>query len=177
MHFLDTISPHFATALMIWLLENTVHDPQSKFRYSLGGHRDVLLFVCLPIFNTICVSSSVHIRCLELTRRNFVTAPRQHNISADKQVTTVPEIYEALVPRTTYQNLKMLCQFSLDGRSCPTLCYPMDCSTPGLPVHQQLSELAQPHVHRVSDAIKPSHPLSSPSPPAFNHSQYQNFSQ
>ena len=49
-------------------------------------------------------------------------------------------------------------------QSCPTLCDPMDCSTPGLPVHHQLPELAQTHVHRVGDAIQPSHPLSSPSP-------------
>ena len=47
---------------------------------------------------------------------------------------------------------------------CPTLCDPMDCSTPGFPVHHHLPELAQTHVHRVSDAIQPSHPLSSPSP-------------
>ena len=50
----------------------------------------------------------------------------------------------------------------------PTLCNPMDCSTPGFPVHHQLPELAQTPVHEVSDAIQPSHPLSSPSPPAFN---------
>ena len=50
---------------------------------------------------------------------------------------------------------------------------PMDCSTPGLPVHHQLSELAQTHVHQVGDAIQPSHPLSLPSPPAFNISQHQ----
>ena len=49
---------------------------------------------------------------------------------------------------------------------CPTLCDPMNCSTPGLPVHHQLPEFTQTHVHRVSDAIQPSHPLSSPSPPA-----------
>ena len=54
---------------------------------------------------------------------------------------------------------------------------PMDCSTPGLPVHHQLLELAQTHVHGVSDAIQPSHPLSSPSPPAFNLSQYQGLFQ
>ena len=59
-------------------------------------------------------------------------------------------------------------------QSCPTLCNPMYCSTPGLPVHHQLPELTQTHVHRVSDAIKPSHPLSSPSP-AFNRSQHQGF--
>ena len=56
-------------------------------------------------------------------------------------------------------------QFSLVSQSCPTLCDPMDCSTPGLPVHHQLPELAQTHVHRVGDAIQPSHPLLSPSLP------------
>ena len=62
-------------------------------------------------------------------------------------------------------------QFSSVAQSCPTLCDPMNCSTPGLPVHHQLLELTQTHVHRVSDAIHPSHPLSSPSPPAPNPSQ------
>ena len=50
-------------------------------------------------------------------------------------------------------------EFSSDAQSCPTLCNPMDCSTPGFPVHHQLPELAQTHVHRVGDAIQPSHPL------------------
>ena len=59
----------------------------------------------------------------------------------------------------------------------PTLCNPMDCSTPGFPVFRHLSELAQTHVHRVGDAIQPSHPLSSPSPPAFNLSQHQGLFQ
>ena len=63
------------------------------------------------------------------------------------------------------------------AQSCLTLCNPMDCSTPGLPVHRQLLELAQTHVHRVSDAIQPSHLLLSPSPPAFNLSQHQGFFQ
>ena len=58
-------------------------------------------------------------------------------------------------------------QFSLVTQSCPTLCDPMDRSTPGLPVHHQLPELTQTHVHRVGDAIQPSHPLSFPSPPTF----------
>ena len=58
-------------------------------------------------------------------------------------------------------------------QSCPTLCDPMDCSTPGLPVHHQLLEFTQTHVHWVCDAIQPSHPLLSPSPPAFNLSQHQ----
>ena len=64
-------------------------------------------------------------------------------------------------------------QFSSVTQSCPTSCDPMDCSTPGFPVHHQLPELTQTHVHWVSDAIQPSHPLSSPSPPTFNHSQHQ----
>ena len=63
--------------------------------------------------------------------------------------------------------------FSSVHQSCPTLCDPMNCSTPGLPVHHHLPEFTQTHVHWVSDAIQPSHPLSSPSPPAFNLSQHQ----
>ena len=62
-------------------------------------------------------------------------------------------------------------------QSCPTLCNPMNRSTPGLPVHHQLPEFTQTHVHQVSDAIQPCHPLSSPSPPAPNPSQYQSLFQ
>ena len=58
-------------------------------------------------------------------------------------------------------------------QSGPALCDPMDCSTPGLPVHHHLPELTQTHVHWVGDAIQPSHPLSFPSPPTFNPSQHQ----
>ena len=63
-------------------------------------------------------------------------------------------------------------QFSSVTQPCPTLCDPMDCSTPGFLVHHQLPELTQTHVHRVGDATQPSHPLSSPSP-AFDLSQHQ----
>ena len=59
-------------------------------------------------------------------------------------------------------------QFSSVAQSCPTFCSPIDCSTPDFPVHHQLLELTQTHVHWVGDAIQPSPPLSSPSPPAFN---------
>ena len=68
-------------------------------------------------------------------------------------------------------------QFSSVAQSCPTLCDPMNRSTPGLPVHHQLPEFTQTHIHRVSDAIQPSHPLSSPSPPAPNPSQHQSLFQ
>ena len=68
-------------------------------------------------------------------------------------------------------------QFSSVAQLCPTLCNPMNCSTPGLTVHHQLPEFIQTHVHQVSDAIQPSHPLSSPSPPAPNPSQHQSLFQ
>ena len=64
-------------------------------------------------------------------------------------------------------------QLSSAAQSCPTLCHPMNRSMPGLPVHYQLPKFTQTHVHRVGDAIQPSHPLSSPSPPAPNPSQHQ----
>jgi len=83
------------------------------------------------------------------------------------------------------QQWKMVCistliQFSSVSsvtQTCPTLCNPMNCSTPGLPIHHQLLESTQTHVHRASDAIQPSHPLSSPSPPVLNLSQHQGLFQ
>ena len=68
-------------------------------------------------------------------------------------------------------------QFSSVTQSCLTPCNPMNHSTPGLPVHHQLPEFTQTHVHQVSDAIQPSHPLSSPTPPAPNPSQHQSLFQ
>ena len=68
-------------------------------------------------------------------------------------------------------------QFSSVAQSCPTLCNPMNRNTPGLPVHHQLLEFIQAHVHQVGDAIQPSHPLLSPSPPAPNPSQHQSLFQ
>ena len=67
-------------------------------------------------------------------------------------------------------------QFSSAAQLCPTLCDPMNCSMSGLPVHHHLLEFTQTRVHQVGDAIQPSHPLSSPSPPAPNPSQHQSFS-
>ena len=76
----------------------------------------------------------------------------------------------------TYLNIRSD-QIRSVAQSCPTLCDPMNRSTPGLPVHQQLLEFTHTHVHQVSDAIQPSHPLSSPSPPAPNPSQHQSLLQ
>ena len=86
-------------------------------------------------------------------------------------------------PSTDEWIKKMCCiymwniQFSSVAQSCPTLCNPMNCSTPGLPVHHQLPEFTQTHVHWVGDAIQPSHPLSSLSPLAPNPSQHQGLFQ
>ena len=78
------------------------------------------------------------------------------------------ENYKALVNR-----ISQSVQFSSVAQSCPTLCDPMNCTTPGLPVHHKLPEFTQTHVHRVGDAIQSSHSLSSPSPPALNLSHHQ----
>ena len=78
-----------------------------------------------------------------------------------------------ILKRSLYHSV----QFSSVTQSCPTLWDPMNCSMPGLPVHHQLPEFTQTHVHRVSDAIQPSHPLPSPSPPAPNPSQHQSLFQ
>ena len=82
-----------------------------------------------------------------------------------------------LCPRGNHNFSKPSVQFSSVYQSCPTLCDPINHSTPGLPVHHQHPEFTQTHVHRVRDAIQPSHPLSSPSPPARNPSQHQSLFQ
>ena len=71
----------------------------------------------------------------------------------------------------------LISQCSSVAQLCPALCNPMGCSMPGFPVHHQLPEFTQTHVHQASDAIQPSHPLSSPSPPTFNLSQHQGLFQ
>ena len=77
----------------------------------------------------------------------------------------------------TFTLLIKTIQLNSVAHSCPTFCDPMNCSTPGLPVHPQLPEFTQTHIHQVSDAIQPSHSLSYPSPPTPNPSQYQSLFQ
>ena len=75
----------------------------------------------------------------------------------------------------SFQTMFSSVQFSSVTQSCPTLCDPMNCSMPDLPVHHHLPEFTQTHVHQVGDAIHPSYPLSSPFPPAPNPSQHQSL--
>ena len=87
-----------------------------------------------------------------------------------------PEFLDFPLQKDNHPNCTV--QFSsVKSLSCVRLCDPMNRSTPGLPVHHQLPEFTQTHVHRVSDAIQPSHPLSSPSPPAPSPSQHQSLFQ
>ena len=89
-------------------------------------------------------------------------------------ISKIPEDKVPSTPKYLWERKRNV-HFSSVAQSCPTLCNPMDYSTPGLPVHHQLLELTQTHVHRVSDTIQPSHPLSSPSSPTFKLSQHQSL--
>ena len=84
-----------------------------------------------------------------------------------------PSEYLVTLTFSAVSALSCSVKFSSVAQLCPTLCDPMNRSTPGLSVHHQLLEFTQTHVHRVDDAIQPSHPLSSSSPPALNLSQHQ----
>ena len=104
--------------------------------------------------------------------------PNKGSLSLLQRIFLAQELSCGLLHRRQilYQ-LSYSVQFSSVAQSCPTLCDPMNCSMPGLPVHHQLPESTQTHAHRVSDAIQPSHPLSFPSPPAPSPSQHQGLFQ
>ena len=96
-------------------------------------------------------------------------------LSGKRQKSFLNSIY--IIHKYMYIYICTSVQFSSVAQSCPTLCDPMNCSTPGLPVHHQLQEFTQTHVHRIHNAIQPSHPRSSPSPPAPSPSQHQSLFQ
>ena len=105
-----------------------------------------------------------------------IKQPKLLKAAASEQQDTLPHV--VLIVKISFsKTLQFYVQFSSVAQSCPTLCDPMNRSTPGLPVHHQLPEFTQTHVHRVSDAIQQSHPLSSPSPPAPNPSQHHSLFQ
>ena len=110
---------------------------------------------------------------LARVRVAFITKSMNNRIERGEKGALQHCWWEGKLVTDTMENNISSAQFSSVAQLCPTLCDPMDCSTPGLPVHHQLLESTQTHVHWVGDAIQPSRPLSSPSPPAFNLSQHQ----
>ena len=104
---------------------------------------------------------------------DFVTA---FLYSLDEELYTLFSQTQALI-HSRMESFFIAHQIRSVAQSCPTLCDPMNRSTPGLPVHHQAPEFTQTHVHRLSDAIQPSHSLSSPSPPAPNPSKHQSLFQ
>ena len=127
-------------------------------------------YTCIYISRYICVYIYMHIHVYIYIRnifKKYIRYPSGKNYWKDWK----PNLLQ-LSKLSLIFTIWATIQFSSVPQSCPTLCHSMDCSTPGLPVNHQLLELIQTHVRRVSDAIQPSHPLSSPSPPAFSLSQH-----
>ena len=125
--------------------------------------------------NRIAESQNMHCRCCQNSSKELVSirhTPVDHeNFSYSTSLSNTYNIVYLF--HISHSNEYVV--FSSVAQSCLTLCDPMNHSTPGLPVHHQLPEFTQTHVHRVSDAIQPSHPLSFPSPPAPNPSQHQSL--
>ena len=136
-----------------------------------------VLFLVLRTINSDCCCCSVAQLCptlCDLMDCSTPGFPVLHHLLELTQI-LVQRVLHCFIPCT--QNHECSVQFSSVAQSCLTLCDPMNRSTPGLPVHHQLLEFTQTHIHRVGDAIQPSHPLSSPSPPAPNPSQHQSLFQ
>ena len=138
----------------------------------------VYVCMCVQLYPTVCdpmdgtpPGSSLH----GISRQEYwggLSFPLPGDLP-DPETESVSPASPALAHRFFTTETPGETQFSSVTQSCPNLCDPMDGSMPGLPIHHQLLEFTQTHVHWVSDAIQPSHPLSSPSPPAFNLSQHQ----
>ena len=110
----------------------------------------------------------------EISHPDFITfSIRNFEFCYKMKKKELMDSHKSLIKRNLFCIVSV--QFNSVTQSCPILCNPMDCSTPGLPVHHQHLEFTQTYVHWVSDAIQPSHPLSSPSAPAFNLFQHQSL--
>ena len=147
-----------------------LHDEGFLTVWWLGGcsvDDSVLLWDAFPLPNTQVGSQHQDLpRWLHSSHQSWLIWEGWDLTQAE--AVTLLELWVRLVNGDTGDD-----QFSSVTQSGPTLCEPMDCSMPGLPVHHQLLEFTQTYVHWVGDAIQPSHPLSSPSPPTFNLSQHQ----
>ena len=122
------------------------------------------------------ITSNTSRACVQIQEKDYSSNTRvgekSHGVTISSIVGSSPVCSPALELLGVFADHCSV-QFSSVTQSCPTLCDPTDCSTPGFPVQDQLPELAQIHVHQVGDAIQPSYLLSSPSPPVFNLSQHQ----
>ena len=156
-------SSHRVTLSSLFQLSPCGHTKPSLWKYSLFLKWDlkhtlrfppIFLFVCFPHITSIF----------------YLPMCMQHLLVLNLFLIGGLLVYHAGL-------VSAVSSFSSVAQSCPTLCDPMNRSTPGLPVHHKLPEFTHTHVHRVSDAIQPSHPLSSPSPPAPNPSQHQSLFQ
>ena len=145
-------------------------DSCSPFLSSTSSARKVMLTHCCLFDHCLCSSHDLHCHSSGSIASSRVQSTHLW-VYKWMSLSEVP----ALLHRHFFGLWKI--QFSSGTQSCLTLCNPMNHSTPGLPVHHQLPEFTQTHVHQVSDAIQPSHPLSSPSPPAPNPSQHQSLFQ
>ena len=128
----------------------------------------ILVFWVLSFKPDFSLSSFIFIK--RLFSYSLLSATRVVSPAYLRLLIFLPAIFISACAR------KSISQFSSVTQLCLTLCDPMDCSTPGFPVHHQFLELTKTHVHWVGDAIQPSH-LSYPSPPAFNHFQHQGLCQ
>ena len=108
-----------------------------------------------------------------LKKKNAQCESFKWSFIGGKMRTAAQEAAPQIALRDSSKEAVSSVQFSSVAQSCLILCGPVDCSMPGLPVHHQLLEFTQTHVHWVGDASQPSHPLSSPSPPTLNLSQHQ----
>ena len=131
-----------------------------------------LLLPSIPIY-LICFSTSTSIEVCKSLFYHFCLS--NLSVCLSSYLSVMISAYSS--EKWENSRLIMSLQFSSVAQLCLTLWDLTDCSTSGFPVHHQLPELAQTHVHQVSDAIQPSHPLSSPSPPAFNLPQHQGLFQ
>ena len=150
----------------------------SRFTYLPSLQCPILLSVCYDScpFIDIQFSSVQSLSCVWLFATPWIAA-HQASLFITNSWSLLKLMSTELVMLSNRLNYLNSVQFSSVAQSCLTLCNPMNRSTPGLPVHHKLPEFTQTHVHRVSDTIQPSHPLSSPSPPGPNPSHHQSLFQ
>ena len=165
--------PKSQTWLSDWTELNSylTQPPYSKVVFSKCKLDYVTFLLYIPQWVSNALMENTQSICCGLISRAKLL-PYFHVLSPESH-----SVISSLSPCSTICSSFFSVQFSSVAQLCLTVCYPMNHSMPGLPVHHQLPEFTQTHVHQVDDAIQPSHPLSSPSPPAPNPSQHQGLFQ